>query len=100
MNVHRRYFALYSEFRKWDGSVYKKICQLIMTHRRRFTGVRGSDELASAAAIVLLLLQRDVAALLLAEPVLLRGEVASRGHAAVPHHACEHGEQGGDGDAG
>ena len=100
MNVHRRYFALYSEFRKWDDSVYKKICQLIMTHRRRFTGVRGSDELASAAAIVLLLLQRDVAALLLAEPVLLRGEVASRGHAAVPHHACEHGEQGGDGDAG
>ena len=100
MNVHRRYFALYSEFRKWDDSVYKKICQLIMTHRRHFTGVRGSDELASAAAIVLLLLQRDVAALLLAEPVLLRGEVASRGHAAVPHHACEHGEQGGDGDAG
>lgn len=99
MNVHRRYFALYSEFRKWDDSVYKKICQLIMTHRRRFVGVRGSDELAGTAATVLLLLQRDVAALLLAEPLLLRGAVAPRGHAAVSHHAREHGEQGGDGDA-
>ena len=89
MNVHRRYFALFSEFRKWDDSVYKKICQLITTHRRGFADVRGSDELASVAAAVLLLLQRDVVALLLAEPVFLLCEVPPRRHAAVSHHACE-----------
>lgn len=38
MNIHKRYFSIYSEFKKWDPSVYTRICQLILTHGRNKLG--------------------------------------------------------------
>lgn len=56
LNSIKKYHLLYQQFSKWDPTIYHQICSTITTHCRGIAGMRGSDELASAAAPLFLLL--------------------------------------------
>lgn len=57
MNIHKRYFSIYSEFKKWDPSVYTRICQLVLTHgTSECLDFMRSDKLASTSTVIFLFL--------------------------------------------
>ena len=74
LNSIKKYHLLYQQFSKWDPTIYHQICSTITTHRRRTAGIRGSDELAGAAAPLFLLLQRGGVEILLAASLFQAGQ--------------------------
>lgn len=32
LNIHKRYYSIYKEFKEWDSTIYTRICELVTTH--------------------------------------------------------------------